>query len=278
MLRTGRLAFTDPEWLPDRARSSPLRDPADLAPDAGHAIAIASAVHHTADALARMADADLQAVKAAVHVERLYVPTRTLPADCDVPYRYGHAPPAATRDLLKAYKAAVNAGAAAAAALDTVAITLNAPSRVLAAASSAVYRAPDPAMSRGVGRQPSGPASPADRRRSAPRLPGPVEHTLRRLGATDSIRLLRAMAVDKAAAKLIAEASASVRQQARRQRASGQTQNPPASTPARLASSAFPHAVAAVTAASKRSGAPAQPLRPRSARRRPLPPDHPGRS
>jgi hypothetical protein len=277
VVRTGRLAFADPEWLPDRARRSALRDPADLAPDAAQATAIAGAVHQATDALARMADSDLRAVGAAVGAERLYVRTRTLPDECDVPYRYGHAIPAHTRDLLKAYKAAADASARAVAALDTVAITLNAPSQVLAAARSAVHRAPDPAMSRGAGRRPAGPASSAGRRPSGPRLPGPVEHTLRKLGTTDSIRLLRAMAIDKAAAKLIAEASASVRQQARRQRVPGPTPNPPASTPAGLASRSFPQAPAAVAAAGERRGAPAQPLRPRSARRRPLP-HHPGRS
>src|ERR1035441_3978930 len=75
VVRTGRLAFADPEWLPDRVRSSSLRDPADLAPDAAHATAIASAVHQAADALARMADSDLQAVGSAVDAERLYVRT-----------------------------------------------------------------------------------------------------------------------------------------------------------------------------------------------------------
>src|ERR1035441_3426828 len=35
VLRVGRLAFTDPDWTPSQARrTAPLRDPADLAPDA----------------------------------------------------------------------------------------------------------------------------------------------------------------------------------------------------------------------------------------------------
>ena len=75
VVRIGRLAFADPEWLPNRARHAPLRDPADLAPDAAQATAIASAVHHATDALARMADSDLQAVGSAVDAERLYVRT-----------------------------------------------------------------------------------------------------------------------------------------------------------------------------------------------------------
>jgi hypothetical protein len=279
VMRAGRLAFTDPQWAPDRARRTALRDQDQLAPDARQARAIAGAIHQAADALAHMADADLRAVGAAVHAERLYMRTRDLPAEYDVPYRYGHATPADTRDLVQAYQAAATAAAAAAAALDEAAITLNTPSQILAAARSAVHRTLDTSAGRDAAQRAAAPGLAPSSARTAENAPepGPVEHALRRLGTADPIRLLRAMAIDKATRTLIAEARATAQEKARREREHSHEQNAAPSTPARLAASSFPSTPTAATPAAGQNGIPAQPLRPRSSWRRPLPDGYPGR-
>jgi hypothetical protein len=206
ILRLGRLAFTDPGWTPLRSRRGPLRDVADLAPDNTQAAVVVGAVHHALDSLAQVGDADLRAVDAATQARRIYVPTRTLPEYYDVPYRYGKATPAATAALLDAYQAACGATDRAVVALDTVAVTVKAPTRVLAAARAAISPAPD------TGERPivATPGQPEQRSATStpqpPGWPGSVEQAVRNADSPDLILLMRARAIDKLADKLIAEA------------------------------------------------------------------------
>ena len=242
VVRVGRLAFEDPEWVPDRSRRAPLRDAGELAPDIRQATMVVGAIHHLAETSARLAAADLDGVRLAGRAGRLYVPTRTLPEEYDVPYRFGNATPADIRDLLDAYGSAVGAAGQALTALDRIAITLEAPSRVLVAARVAPHRAPFPYGVRGAQGQRvgGGPAPSAKIAVTRPRAPGPVEHTLHKLGITDSVPLLRAMAIDKAAGNLTDWARASVRQRAQAETIPAEGQSSSANAAARVAGENFP--------------------------------------
>lgn len=248
IVRLGRLAFDDTDWTPARARQARLRGLADLAVTGEQATAVLAAVHHAADALARVAAADTDTVDTAIGDRRLYAPTRTLPEHLDVPYRYGQATPADAIALLQAYQAATDATRMAATALDTVAIGLNAPSQVLAAARAATSQ----------GRAPHAAARPREADGRSARLatvqssgkdpprarpPGPVERGVRALGITgDPLLLLRAQAIDTAGRQLIAEAQRAARPPAGRKSArktpSGRTEG----TAAQRAAESFPPA------------------------------------
>ncbi len=243
IIRLGRLAFTEPRWTPIRARRAPPRDPADLAPGPAQAAVVTGAIHHAADTLASLADTDLRAVQAARRADRLYMPTRKLPEYYDVPYRHWKAPASEIAALLDAYQAASAASSRTATDLDALAVTMNAPSRILAAAR---------ATTTSTARACTPPAAPSQRDEpvsepssqpglAAPAPPGPVEQAVRDLGAADLIVLLRAQAIDKAARKLLTEARDGCREpgppglaEPRRSPA------PPARTPARLAAKSFP--------------------------------------
>ena len=88
MLRTGRLAYHNPRWTPASADASPARDPADLAATAGDLPVVLAAVHHATDVISRVAACDAEAVRDAASSRRLYLPTRLLPEDYDIPCRY----------------------------------------------------------------------------------------------------------------------------------------------------------------------------------------------
>jgi hypothetical protein len=206
IVRLGRLAFADPGWTPSRSRHARLRHPYDLAPRADQARMVVTAVHYAATAMSRIAAADLSAVTAAVRGQRLYMPTRALPDGNDVIYRFGNATPADARDLVSCYQAAVNAVTRVATQLDTIALTLDTPSWVLAAARAAVDQPWPVEAGDGVRDQPLVAAAipPADQ--DAGRVPGPVEQAVRDRRASDPVLLLRAVAIDSATRKLLAEA------------------------------------------------------------------------
>lgn len=99
---------------------------------------VLAAVHHAADALYRVGDADLGAVSAAIRAGRVHVLTRTLPAGYDVPRRYANVVAADASALLTAYRAASDATATMVSHLDELAVAVQAPSRVLSAARAAI--------------------------------------------------------------------------------------------------------------------------------------------
>ena len=237
VMRLGRLAFTDPLWTPARARRSPLRDPAGLAPGPAQFTAVVSAVHHAVSAVASIADTDLRAVDVAVRADRLHVPTRTLPEHYDVPRKFASAVPATAATLLVAYEAAAAASALAVADLDALAVTVSAPSRILgfaraadqlgpdrtaaltldaaAAAGARGTNVPDASGARladtGAERRPDGPLvradtlPEADSRELASPPPGPAELAVRRHRTPDLGLLMRARVIDKAMRALITE-------------------------------------------------------------------------
>jgi hypothetical protein len=210
VLRTGRLAYGNPRWTPDRADASSGRDPADVAATVGDVRVVLGAVHHAIDAISRIAACDTDAVRDAADGHRLYLPTRLLPEHYDIPSRYAPAPPALAAELAGCYDTAANATRRAAAALDTLAVTAGSPSSTLALAR----------LSAG---SPVTAPRPADNdRRQAPALPAPlpdvlqpragqVEDILRSLDITEPGMLLRAAAIDQAARDVLAHATVSSR-------------------------------------------------------------------
>jgi hypothetical protein len=206
---------------------------------------VIAAVHHAANALLRVAAADLDATSAAVRGQRLYVPTRTLPDYNDVLYRYGNATPADTIALLESYQAAADATARATAELDTVALSLNTPSWVLAAARAAAgYHQEDIYIAGGPHRHPTHPAerSSADQDPARPRKRGPVERAVRELITTDPVVLLRALAIDHAIGKLVGETLDSAGQPTELGPAEKRPQGQAANAAVRAAAGNFPAA------------------------------------
>jgi hypothetical protein len=210
VLRTGRLAYDNPGWTPDRADAGPVRDPADLAATVSDLSAALAAVHHATDAISRIAACDTDAVRDAASTRRLYLPTRLLPEHYDIPCPYAPAPAALAGELAGCYDTAATATRSAAVALDNLAVTTGSPSSTLAIAR---LSAGSPVTAR----------QPADNDRTqtpaqlAP-LPGvlqpragQVEDILRSLDITEPGMLLRAAAIDQAAREVLANATASSR-------------------------------------------------------------------
>jgi hypothetical protein len=247
VLRLGRLAFRDAEWTPASSRSAPLRDQGELAADVSGLAEVVAAVHHAADALDCMGDADLRAVHAAIRAGRVHVLTRTLPAGYDVPRRYANVVAADASGLLAAYRAARDATATMVGHLDELAVAVQAPSRVLSAARTATRVVRRTAVFSVAGDLPLGRALNGRADWTQPSLgatgqapPGPAEQGLRMLHRYDPVLLLRAKAVDRAARMLIAEAKRGARQPAkpRLQHEAGSSVRPE-KTAARLAARSF---------------------------------------
>jgi hypothetical protein len=211
VIRMGRLAWDDPQWTPARSRHAQHRNPAALAPERGTVAVVVAAIHESADALACLAKADMNAVDAAGRAGRLYVPTRSLPEGYNVPRPFATAPASRCQALHGAYRVAVDASIQAARVLDELAISADAPSAVLALA-----RAAAPAQSRRRGSRPrAGGRLPGDptldgtpfrHSRIATGMPGPVEEALRARHVHDAGMLMRAAAIDDAARQLMIQA------------------------------------------------------------------------
>jgi hypothetical protein len=260
VLRMGRLVWDDPHWTPARSRQAPRRSPAALAPERDMVTTVLAAVHEAADALACLAKAGMDAVEAASAAGRLYVPTRSLPENYNVPRPFATAPVSRCEVLHEVYRAAMTASVQAARALGDLAIAADGPSRPLALARAAAA-----AQSRRRGSQlwpdagadgrPTLSDTPFRHSRASTGRPGPVEKAVRAQQVRDPVVLLRAAAIDNAARQLIAEA-----QNARH--ASGPPDTAPpsrrsAGSPARLAGQGFPSDVTARPAA----GQPPDPAR-----------------
>jgi hypothetical protein len=238
ILRMGRLVWDNPRWTPAHAGGAARMNPALLAPDVATVTAVVSAAHHAIDALALVAVADMDAVDAAERAGRLYVPTRSLPDDYDVPRAFATAPVDRCQALREAYHAAIRASQQAAQALDSLAIAAGTPSKTLALA-----RAATPTQSRRRGhRTRHEDGNPRDTRcaDAAVGRPGPVEQAVRDLRVSDPVVLLRAAAIDKAARNLITEAE-STTVPPETPPTAGNARDPAASA-VRLATQSFPHA------------------------------------
>ena len=137
-LLTGRLAYADPAWKPARGPSHAVRDPASLARDPAAFTEIASAMHYTADSLARAAHTDLDTIRTAAAAGRLYVTTRSLPElQYDVPRPYAAAPRERVADALAVYADAADTSQAALHLSAQVADAVDSPSRMLSVAEQA---------------------------------------------------------------------------------------------------------------------------------------------
>lgn len=204
VIRLGRLAFTDPEWSPARAKEAKVRDDASLAPGMPAVRTVLAAVHHAASGLAALAEADQKSVAAVISTGALYMPTRALPEVEELEARYfWRASAQYTAPLGDAYAGAARETSRLARALGTAALRLGGPSQALALATQSA--------SSHSGLLP--PARPLPARGAvkwiAPR--SSVEGVIRQLGVHDPMLLLRAMAVDKAARQVITQARTATR-------------------------------------------------------------------
>jgi len=218
ILWIGRLAHTDPAWSPAR-NHSPLRPGAGFI-DGGTGIsAVVIALHYASDALSRIIGHDREGVRSAAATEDLYVPTRLLPADNDVPYRYVPAPSAMLDELLATYDAVAEAAMRAASTLDRLVLTLNSqPTALTALRTVAPLNTPCPPHSPAVLAAPPANQPP----------PGQVEQALRGQGISEPALLARAAELDDKTTALIGSA-ASISQ--RRAKACGAVKHAPEASP-----------------------------------------------
>ena len=197
-LWAGRLAHTDPAWTPARTHASPPRPSADFTGRGTTITAVATALHHTSDALARIAAHDRQNVRSAAATDQIYIPTRLLPEDDDVPYRHAPAPPAMLDELLATYDVVTETAMRTAAALDQLVLTLNPqPTTLITLRAAAPLTIPYLPYSTV--------ALPAHRIQQPP--PGQLEQALRNRGISDPMLLARAADLDGATKVLISSAA-----------------------------------------------------------------------
>jgi hypothetical protein len=199
VLRIGRIAYCNPAWTPASGDASRFRDPADLAPAVADLRTAVAAVHQATDAITQIAVQDSHCVHGAFAEGRLYIPTRLLPGDYDIPYRYTPAPLSKVQPLLTGYTLAAEACTAATAALDELALAIEAPSRALTWA-----RRLAPADQR-YPQLPADPQPPGSRPSILPQ-PGHIEYSLRNLQISDPDMLVRAAAIDEATRVITVEA------------------------------------------------------------------------
>jgi len=133
VLRIGRLAYRNQRWTPARAHASHTRDPADLAPTPDDITNVLATVHTAADAVARIATQDREAVRTAAADHRLYVPAFTRTNAAVVRRRYRPATPSRVDEILASYDDAIEASTHATSKLDHLALALDAPTWPLAA-------------------------------------------------------------------------------------------------------------------------------------------------
>jgi hypothetical protein len=205
VLRTGRLAYRNPRWTPARADGNLARDPADLAATALDISTATAAVHHVSDIIICVAIHDIEAVRVAASDRTLYIPTRLLPEDCDIPCPYAPVPGSIAEELLGAYDVAVDASPRAAIVLDDLTVTTGGPSSMLAMTRAAVCPpvAVLQAAEDGSAREQS---RAAQQPSVLPPHAGHAELILRGLRITEPAMLLRAAAIDQAARDLLEHA------------------------------------------------------------------------
>ena len=159
--------------------------------------------------MARVAMTDIEAVKTADHAGRLYVPTRSLPADENVPRPFAPAPTARYRALQDAYQAALDASKQAAQVLDTLTVATRASSMPLALARTAAS-----VQSHRRTRLDNDDLDDVLRADTTPLMnshgstgqAGPLEQALIDRRVSDPALLLRASAIDNAARRLLTQA------------------------------------------------------------------------
>jgi len=197
-LWTGRLAYADPGWTLERGPSQAIRPPEALVPGPGDLPGVVAAVHHACETLTQLAAADEEQIRTAADASRLLVPTRSLPEKSDVPHPFALAPRGRVDQVLLGYRDARTASACATATVAEIAVTVGAPSEILASARAAVHSGGGlPASRRPYA------AEPAAGRWPSWDVPGHVERALHDLGISSPARLRRAAAIDHAGEQLI---------------------------------------------------------------------------
>lgn len=184
---TGRLVYADPAWAPGQGRRGIPRIPEELASSEEAVAGAVAAIHHSVDALHRIAEAELAQTRVIAETGQMYVPAWSLPPERRAAGLYCPAPPSRTHELLRAYQEAEASGARLAGTMDLAADAARAPSQVLTLARAATGRAADPAVGT---REPAVPAS----RKS----PGPVVRLLKDKGVTRPELLAMAEELDDA--------------------------------------------------------------------------------
>lgn len=199
-LWTGRLAFADPDWTPAAGPRHPTRPPSDLIPTTEAFRGVVSAVHYACDTLVGLADATDEQLQAAGSAARIVVPTRSLPDTIDILHVFAPAPESQVAALRLGYRAAARTSEEVTRHIRPVAESVLAPSQTLATASEAARagRAPPRHVER-ARREIE--AAPEDHH-----LPGPLERTLRQLGAADPAFLQQASALDREGMRLVTRA------------------------------------------------------------------------
>jgi hypothetical protein len=194
-LWTGRLAYADPTWTLASGPVADRRPPLQLGGDASSFTRTVAAVHQAASTLTALAAADYTQIRTAALTGRLLVPAAQVPVLARNTERYARAPDRRASELLATYRDAGTASVKATTEIEAI-IT--------------EHRARDrqPAASRSH-RRVAGRVVPADAIvLSEPDPPaGAIERILADLGVTDAELLDRGVALDKAAAQLIAEAA-----------------------------------------------------------------------
>ena len=102
-----------------------------------------AAAHQACETLTGLAHAEHDQIRAAAQAGRILVPTRSLPAEYDIPYPFARAPQERVEVLLTRYGEAGRASRQAADAVGEVAELVQAPSQALTLARSAVAGRPD---------------------------------------------------------------------------------------------------------------------------------------
>ncbi len=246
VLRMGRLVWDNPRWTPARCDRAPRRSPAALAAGPAAITAVVAAVHHAADAVARIAVTDIEAVKAAGQAGRLYVPTRSLHEDDNVPRMFAMAPSSRCRRLEDTYQAALEASLEAARALDVLAVATRAPSMPLTLARGAVSVQSHRRIRLVDGDHDDVLATdlmPFANSRASTSQAGLLEQALIDRRVSDPVILLRASAIDDAARRLMLHAESKAAEP--ETPGTRQSRRLPAPGAAGLAARAFPHSPAA---------------------------------
>lgn len=214
VLRVGRLAYSNPGWTP---ASSPVhaREPGDLAPTLDDVRLALAAIHHVVDTLTYIAATDHRCVSEAAADGRVYIPTRLLPANNDIPHPYVSAPRSRITALLDKYHLAVRSSAAATVTFDSLSLAVQTPSQVLAVTRSAI-RGGTPNRHQSEPLESPGPIGQPELYGlvEEPVPVGHLEDVVRSLHLTEPSILLRAAAVDSAARDLLAEAIRKAQHQA----------------------------------------------------------------
>ncbi len=120
MIRMGRLAYANPLWTPTARQRAALQTSDELAPGPAELLTVLAAVHHAADALARVAARDLEAVRASADAGRVFA--AFCPEVISAP----------ATELAEIYKITRDATRCAAGTLDVQAQTANTTSAYLA--------------------------------------------------------------------------------------------------------------------------------------------------